>query len=123
MIGGGAFDHTVTVWGSQDIRGPTFGDVERRWSMVPGQQRLRIGIQPRRETRLDAGPGERVVGEYRGYGPAGMDVTEGDVIEVLEGPEASPNPGACRLLKVDSSSKPLGRLTQLVMIQWVGELV
>jgi hypothetical protein len=123
MIPTRLFDHTVTVWGSQDVRGATFGDVERSWSRVPGQDGVRIAIQARRETRQDAGPGERVVGEYAGFGPASMDVVEGDVIEITAGPEASPNPNECRLLKVDSAYKPRGRHTQLVLIQWDGELV
>ena len=123
MIPARHFDHTVTVWGSRDIRGATFGDVERTWSPVPGQDGIRIAIQARRETRQDAGPGERVVGEYAGFGPASMDVIEGDVIEVTAGPEASANPDEVRLLKVDSAYKPRGRHTQLVLIQWDGELV
>jgi hypothetical protein len=122
MIPARHFDHTVTVWGSQDKRGSTFGDISREWSQVPGQSDIRIAIQTRRETRQDAGPGERVVGEYAGYGPASMDVIEGDVIEVIDGPEAHPNPGEVRLLKVDSAYKPRGRHTQLVLIQWDGEL-
>jgi hypothetical protein len=116
------FDHTVTVWGSVDVRGATFGEVSRTWSIVPGQSDIRIAIQARRETRQDAGPGERVVGEYVGFGHASMDVIEGDVIEVISGPEAHPNPGEVRLLKVDSSYKPRLRHTQLVLIQWDGEL-
>jgi hypothetical protein len=122
MISSRLFDHTVTVWGSQDVRGATFGDVERQWSPVPGMSDFRIAIQTRRETRQDAGPGERVVGEYNGYGPASMDVIEGDVVEITAGTEASPNPAEVRLLKVDSVYKPRGRHTQLVLIHWDGEL-
>jgi hypothetical protein len=116
------FDHTVTVWGSADVRGSTFGDVSREWSQVPGQSDIRIAIQTRRETRQDGGPGERVVGEYVGFGHASMDVIEGDVIEVISGPEAHHNEGDVRLLKVDSAYKPRGRHMQLVLIHWPGEL-
>ena len=122
MISSRHFDHTVTIWGSQDVRGNTFGDVSRNWSQVSGMSEVRIAIQAKRETRQDSGPGERVVGEYHGYGSAALDVVEGDVIEVIEGPEACPNPSEVRLLKVDSAYKPRGRHTQLVLIQWDGSL-
>lgn len=121
MISPRHFDHTVTVWGSQDVRGSTFGDVSRLWSIVPNQEGVRIALQAKRETRQDSGPGERVVGEYVGFGSAAMDVIEGDVIEITAGTEASQN-NDCRLLKVDSAYKPRGRHTQLVLIQWDGAL-
>lgn len=124
MIPARHFDHTVTIWGSQDIRGSTFGDVSRLWHQVPGMSEVRIAIQTQRETRQDAGPGERVVGEYHGFGPASLDVIEGDVVEVIAGPEAYHEaPHEVRLLRVDSAYKPRGRHTQLVLVQWDGELV
>lgn len=122
MIPSRHFDHVVTVWGSQEVRGATFGEPKRLWSMVPGQDGIRIAIQTRRETRQDAGPGERVVGEYAGFGPASMDVVEGDVIQVHSGPEASRNPEEPRLLKVDSAYPPRMHHMQLVLIQWDGAL-
>lgn len=122
MIPARHLDHVVTIWGSQELRGPTFGDASRRWSMVPGMDQIRIAIQTRRESRNDIGPGERVAAEYRGYGPASLDVIEGDVVEVHSGPEASVNPEDPRLLKVDSAYKPRGRHAQLVLIDWQGAL-
>jgi hypothetical protein len=122
MIPSRHFDHVVTIWGSNELRGPTFGDASRRWSMVPGMDQIRIAIQARRETVQDAGPGERTVGEYAGFGPASLDVIEGDVIEVHSGPEASRNPEEPRLLKVDSAYPPKMRHMQLVLIQWDGAL-
>jgi len=122
MIPARHFDHVVTVWGSQETRGATFGDVTRRWSQVPGQDGIRIAIQTRRETRQDAGPGERVVGEYKGFGHAALDILEGEVVEVTAGPMVSPNEEGPRLLKVDSVYKPLGRHTELTLIHWDGEL-
>src|SRR5690606_2964046 len=101
MISPHLFDHTVTIWGSQDVRGSTFGDVSRTWSRVPLMADVEIALQVKRETRQDAGPGERVVGEYHGFGAAALDVIEGDVVEVTDGPEACPNPGEVLLLKVD----------------------
>lgn len=121
MIPARHFDHVVTIWGSQETRGPTFGDASRRWSMVPGMDQIRIAIQAKRETVQDAGPGDRTVGEYRGFGSAALDVIEGDVIEVHSGPEASVNEEP-RLLQVDSAYKPRGRHAQLVLIQWDGAL-
>lgn len=122
MIPSRHFDHTVTIWGSQDVRGATFGEVSRTWSQVPSMDGVRIALQAKRETRQDAGPGERVVGEYHGYGPASLNVVEGDVIEVTAGPEAAPEGADPRLLKVDSAYKPRGRHAQLVLIQWDGAL-
>jgi len=116
MISARQFDHTVTVWGSQEVRGPTFGDVTRSWTTVPGMDGVRIAIQAKRETRQDAGPGERVVGEYMGYGPATLDVSEGDIAEITAGPDAP------LTLKVDSVYRPRGRHTELVLIQWDGVL-
>lgn len=121
-LGAHLFDHTVTVWGSQQLRGATFGDATRQFSKVPGQDDVRIALQVRRETRQDAGPGERTVGEYNGYGPAAMDVIEGDLIEIIAGTEADPDPNQTRLLKVESCYKPRGHHTQLVMRHYDGRL-
>lgn len=122
MISARHFDHVVTVWGSQDVRGATFGDVERAHSMVPGQDQVRMAIQTRRESVNDAGPGERTAGEYKGFASASMDVIEGDIVEIHSGPEASVNPSEPRLLKVDSHYKPRNRHTELTLVNWDGEL-
>ena len=119
MIGASLFDHTVAVWGSQEVRGATFGEVGRTWSIVPGEAARQVSIQARRETRQDTGPGERVVGEYVGYGPVAMDVKEGDVIQVTAAPDAGL---VGQLLRVDSAYKPRGHHTQLVLIHWDGAL-
>lgn len=116
------FDHRVRIWGSTDLRGPTFGDVGRVWSIVPSQDDVGMAVQAKRETRSDQGPGERVVGEYAGFAHAGVDVIEGDVIELLSGPEASGDLNEPRLLKADSVYRPRGRHTQLVLIDWQGAL-
>lgn len=122
MIPSTHFDHRVQVWGSTDVRGSTFGDVSRAWSPVPGQYDVGMAIQVKRQTRSDQGPGERVVGEYHGYASADVDVVEGDVLEILSGPEASANPDEPRLLKADSVYRPRGRHTQIVLIDWQGAL-
>jgi hypothetical protein len=122
MIPSRHFDHVVTIWGSHELRGPTFGDASRLWNMVPGQDQIRIAIQTKRETRSDQGPGERVIGEYKAFGPASLDVIEGDVIEIHSGPEASVNAEHPRLLKVDSAYKPRSHHTELVLIDWQGAL-
>lgn len=122
MIPSRHFDHTIAIWGSQDVRGASFGDVTRNWSLVPSMDGVKIALQAKRETRQDAGPGERVVGEYHGYGSASLDVIEGDVVEIISGPEAAPEGADSRLLKVDSAYKPRGRHTQLVLIHWDGAL-
>lgn len=122
MIPARHFDHTVTVWGSQETRGATFGDVTRQWSQVPGQDGIRIALQTRRETRLDVGPGERAVGEWRGFGHVAMDVVEGDVVEVTAGPELTVPSDEPFLLKVESAYRPRGRHLQLVLSDWSGEL-
>ena len=116
------FDHRVRIWGSSEIRGATFGDASRIWSPVPEQDDVGMAVQAKRETRADQGPGERVVGEYRGFAAASTDVVEGDVIEILSGPEASVDPNSPRLLKADSVYRPRGRHTQLVLIDWQGAL-
>jgi hypothetical protein len=122
MIPSRHFDHTVTVWGSHEHRGPTFGDVTRRFSQVPGQDGVRIALQTRKETRLDSGPGERVAGEWRGFGHAAMNVVEGDVIEVTAGPELTVPSDEPLYLKVESAYRPKGRHLQLVLSDYSGEL-
>jgi hypothetical protein len=122
MISARLFDHTVTVYGSQDIRGATFGDVARAWSPVPGSVDVRIAIQTRREERKDSGPGERVDGEHQGFGHASLDIVEGDVVMVTAGSEASGDPDKPKLLKVQSAYRPRGHHTQLVLTDWSGVL-
>lgn len=122
MIPSRHFDHTVRVWGSQVTRGPEFSEPERQWSPVPGQDNVPMAIQTKRESVNDAGPGERVAGEYVAYGHAAVDVLEGEVIEVLSGPEFDSNPNCVRTLKVDSAYRPRGRHLQLVLIEWMGVL-
>lgn len=122
MIGGVAYDHRVTVWGSQDVRGATFGDVEREWSRVPGMSDVRMKITPTRETRSDEGPGERVVGEYEAFAASRANIVEGDVLEVLEGPEASRNPDRVRKLRVDAAYPNGMHQTELVLTHWDGAL-
>lgn len=118
---GALFDHRVRVWGSQEIRGASFGDPSRKWSPVPGHEDVPMAVQVRRESRTDGGPGEHVAGEYKGFAGAGVDVVEGDVIEIVSGPEASTNPSEVVALKVDSVYRPRGHHTELVLIQWLGE--
>lgn len=121
MISATHFDHVVTVWGSQETRGSTFREATRSWQKVPGEDRVGMAIQARRETRSDEGPGERVAGEYKGFASAAMNVTEGDVIEIHSGPEASAS-GPTRKLKADSVYRPRGHHTELTLVQWDGEL-
>lgn len=116
------FDHRVRIWGSKESRGSTFRDVTRIWSIVPGQDDVGMAIQAQRETRQESGPGERVVGQYAGFAAASIDAVEGDVIEILSGPEASADPEEPRLLKADSVYRPRGRHTQLVLVDWQGAL-
>lgn len=115
MVGPAQYDHTVTVWRSTESRG-ALREVTRSWSKVAGAIGTRMGVQPRRERRQDTGGGERVTGEYAGYGPAGLDVQEGDVVQVTAGPEAP-----CSLL-VDAASRPLGHHLEATMVSWKGEL-
>lgn len=122
MIPARHFDHVVTVWGSQETRGATFGDVERQWSRVPNQDHVGMAIQAITEGQRDMGPGEHDEGEYRAFAHASMDVIEGDVVEIHSGPEASVNTDAPRLLRVKSSYKPRLRHTQLRLVAWMGEL-
>lgn len=122
MISADFFDHTVAIWGYREGQGSTFREAERGWFVVAGQDDVAMAIQTRRETLANEGMGERVVGEYRGYGPASLDVCEGDVIEVHTGPMAPPDGADPVLLKVDGVYRPSGRHTELTLIQWDGEL-
>lgn len=115
MIGGLAFDHTVTVWRSTESRG-SLREVIRSWAKVPAATGVRIGFQTKRERREDPGGGERTTGEYAGYAPASLDVEEGDVIQVLAGPSAPMQ------VEVDSAYPPRGHHMQLVLIEWKGTL-
>lgn len=116
MIPARHFDHTVTIWRATEAAGATFRDIGRSWAKVSGEDGVGMAVQAKRETRQDAGPGERVVGEYRGFAPAGMDVVEGDVVQVTAGPESPRN------LKADSVYRPRNRHTQLVLVEWQGAL-
>lgn len=122
MIPARHFDHVVTIWGAQDVRGVDYGDVQRQWSRVPLMESVRVTIQARSERVRAAGPGELVEGEYKAYGSASLNVVEGDVVEIVSGPEASGNPLVPRLLKVASAYKPKNRHTQLVLTDFAGTL-
>ena len=59
---------------------------------------------------------EIVRGEYKGFAPAGMNVCEGDVLEVTAGPESP------LTVEVDSVRRPRGRHAEFVLTTWTGEL-
>jgi len=117
MIGGGrVMDHVATIWGSQESRGADWLEVDRNWSPVPEMEKIALGVQAQRGTIDDDRPGERVAAEYQGVGPRGLNVCEGDVVELLEGPHAP------RLLKVDHVDPPFGNHVELVLLSWRGSL-
>lgn len=116
MIGGLAYDHTATVWRSTESRSAGLRDVTRSWAKVAAATGIRIGVQVLRERRDDTGGGERTTGEYSGYGPAALDLEEGDVVQLTAGPEAPAT------LEVDRACRPQNRHLELTLIAWPGEL-
>lgn len=116
MIGGVLYDHTVTVWRFRESESSTLRVKERRWAPVSGEDGVRLSIQTRRESWDNPGGGQKAVGEYSGYGPPNLDILEGDVLEVYEGPEAPMK------VEVDSARRPRGHHTELVLISWQGSL-
>lgn len=123
MISTSFYDHTVTIWGSRQTRGDDFGEPDRQWSPVFGQDGRKVALQSKSGSLQEVGPGERVVGEYMAYGPVDLDVCEGDIFEVWAGPQVPPNSEDSLLLKVDSQPyRPFGRHTEIVLVHWGGEL-
>lgn len=116
MIGGAIADHTVTVWRFSELRGATFREVAKAWAPVEGTPGTRLTIQTKREARSSAGPGTIVRGQYKGIGPVGLDVCEGDVLEVTAGPEAPLR------LKVESARRPRHHHLELDLETWAGSL-
>jgi hypothetical protein len=116
MIPATMLDHTATVWRSTESRSASLRSVSRSWSKVSGEDGVRLAVQTRRERREDVGPGETVGGEYSGYGPAGRDIEEGDVVQLTAGPEAPAT------LEVDSAHRPRNEHLELVLVNWEGSL-
>lgn len=116
MIGGLVLDHAATVWRFTESQSTTLRVKERDWVRVPNHDGVRVSLQSRRETWDDPGGGQKSVGEWAAYAPPGLDILEGDVLEVYEGPNAPVR------LEVDSVRCPRGHHTELVLVSWEGKL-
>lgn len=116
MISATHFDHRAAIWRFFESTSATLRVKERSWAQVPQSDRVPMAVQVRRETWGEVRGGEKVGGEYQAFAHASVDVMEGDVIDVHEGPEAPVK------LEVDSVYRPLNRHTQLVLIPWDGSL-
>lgn len=81
---------------------------------LPDTERMALDTSPFRSG--DEGAGQFVEGSAEGFMRATADVQEGDVLEVISGPEAP------RTLRVISASRPRGHHCELVMEMYRGKL-
>ncbi len=116
MIPAPLFDHHATVWRYRELRTAALRNRERQWSKVATARRIGVLVKAVRERRDDTGAGERTTGEYAGVVNARVDVCEGDVLEVYDGPTSPIN------LKVDGRDVVGGMTAELVLVPFVGEL-
>lgn len=111
------YDHTATAHRKTETKGPDFREVRRGWNPVAAATDFELGLQVNREARQDAGPGERVRGEYNGYcADAGIDVQEGDVLDVTAGPDSPAQ------LYVEQAYRPANDHAEFVLSSWDGSL-
>lgn len=116
MISSALLDHTAAVWRFSESKSASLRFRERDWVRVPNHDSIEITVQTRRESWDNPGGGQKPVGEWAAYGPPTMDVREGDVLEIYEGPNAPMK------LEVDSARCPRGHHTELVLVSWEGRL-
>lgn len=116
MIPSTHFDHRASVWRFQERESATLRVKERQWGPVAGSDDVPVALQAQRQTWEDRPGGQKVGGEWKAFAHADMDVLEGDVLEVYEGPLAPMN------LEVDSAYPPRSHHMELVLIPWDGSL-
>lgn len=114
MIGGGAFDHSADVYRPSEGVGTRFREVTKNWARVT--PRVRLAVSAKRESRNSSGPGTLIQGEYTGMGAVELDICEGDVLLVTEGPEAPLQ------VEVDSARRPRGHHLELGLKTWSGSV-
>lgn len=115
MIPAPLLTHRATVWRKSEKRG-TGGlrETIRSWTKVEGAKRVGLILKVNHERRGDTGGGERTEGEYEGICNGGVDIVEGDVLEVYSGQMSPLN------LKVDEKDQPAD--IALVLVPFVGKL-
>lgn len=116
MISALHFDHRAAVYRSTESESASLRVVERSWATVDGNDDVPIALQARRQTWENRQGGEKVGGEWMAYAEPGMDVAEGDVLQVTSGPQAP------LTLKVDSAYPPRAHHMELVLIPFDGSL-
>lgn len=114
MIGGGVFDHAADVYRPVEGVGTRFREVTKNFATVSSG--VRLAVSAKREARNSSGPGTLVVGEYSGMGAAELDIAEGDVLIVTEGPEAPLQ------VEVTAARRPRGHHLELGMKTWSGSV-
>lgn len=111
------YDHTATCHRATESKGADFREVTRTWAAVAAATDFELALQVNREAREDAGPGERVRGEYNGYcEDAEIDVQEGDVLDVTAGPDSPAT------LYVEQVYRPANDHAEFVLSSWDGSL-
>lgn len=102
MTYSGLLGHVVTVYRkSQTVT--SLRTVKRVFTPVVVGAAMEVQTYPERYG--DARGGQMVTGRYIGFGEAGLDIREGDIVAVTDGPEGWDNFG---WLKVDGVSHPRG---------------
>jgi len=115
MIPASVLDHSAKVFRYTESRGSTMRETRRSWKPVLGMDDYRLKLSPLNERLADTGAGERAAGEWKAIAGVG-DVEEGDVLDVVTGPEAPV------YLEVLSKRSPGGRHLELELAPWTGSL-
>lgn len=108
------FDHTVQFWRPTEGKDETTRRVER--TMATLGDPVDAAVQSDRRSLQTLGPGETEVGRWKVYLTGGPEVREGDICEVVSGPEAQ------RELKVEEAYEPRGRFRQIRCSNWEGKV-
>lgn len=112
----GLFDHVATIHRFTDAKVGSFREKRRSWSPVAGMSDRKVAVNLSGGGLEERGPGELPAVDGMAYGPAGLDVRTGDVLEVTSGPNAP------LTMEVKRAYKPRGHHTEMELMVWEGSL-